>query len=194
MARNFKPKICKLCLKEFVPRNNCQRYCGSRADKESCSSRHLRQYSSAWVKEKRGSDEEFSESEKLHQSHYRRTRYKNNSEYRAMIKDRDTRRRAINPVPVSEINGRRRELMEHIQGSHTEKEWLQCKKAHQFSCAACGIAEGNLSSVYDCPKWHKLTRDHVVPVSSGGTDYIANIQPLCISCNCRKGISEGEAK
>ena len=45
--------------------------------------------------------------------------------------------------------------------------------------------------------WHcqicekELTRetttiDHVIPVNKGGTNDIENLQPLCISCNCKK--------
>ena len=41
-----------------------------------------------------------------------------------------------------------------------------------------------------CPycdtKGHKLTLDHVIPITLGGTNDIWNLVPCCISCNCSK--------
>lgn len=34
---------------------------------------------------------------------------------------------------------------------------------------------------------YELTEDHRIPLSRGGTDWIANIVPCCLSCNCSKG-------
>lgn len=65
-------------------------------------------------------------------------------------------------------------------GSHTEAEWQSLAASYEFCCAACG----------KCPSgiWPDvLCRDHVVPLTLGGTDDISNIQPLCNLCNVTKG-------
>jgi 5-methylcytosine-specific restriction endonuclease McrA len=59
-------------------------------------------------------------------------------------------------------------------GSFTAEEWKALKKECGGVCLCCG-------------KKKKLTVDHVIPVSKGGTSYISNIQPLCQSCNASKG-------
>ena len=74
-------------------------------------------------------------------------------------------------------------LEKNAVGSHTFQEWLQIKAMHGYLCAICGDREPNI----------KLTRDHIVPLWRGGSNFITNIQPLCLPCNARKGISiEGE--
>jgi 5-methylcytosine-specific restriction endonuclease McrA len=61
-------------------------------------------------------------------------------------------------------------------GKYTKQEWLQLLAAYRYRCAYCN---------------RKLTRktasaDHVVPLGRGGTNWIANIVPSCLSCNQRK--------
>ena len=62
------------------------------------------------------------------------------------------------------------------KGSFTFQEWLEVKKKHNSCCALCGKHESEV----------KLTRDHIIPITKGGSNYISNIQPLCGSCNSRK--------
>jgi hypothetical protein len=61
-------------------------------------------------------------------------------------------------------------------GSHTIGEWETLKSQYNWVCPSCGRAEPDIS----------LTRDHIIPVSKGGSNNIENIQPLCLSCNVSK--------
>lgn len=53
-------------------------------------------------------------------------------------------------------------------GSHSLEEWNKLKEKFMKRCAAC----------YTHDSVSPLTRDHIVPISKGGTDNIDNIQPF----------------
>ncbi len=68
----------------------------------------------------------------------------------------------------------RRLRKQHNGGSYTMQQWHDLCSEYNDRCLACG-------------KQCKLTADHIVPVSRGGSGDISNIQPLCGPCNSSKG-------
>lgn len=78
-----------------------------------------------------------------------------------------------NPKNIAHLKARRYAAERGAEGSHTLAEWEEVKKSNKYKCVHCGQKT-------------KLTKDHIMPLSEGGTDYIENIQPLCRNCNSRK--------
>ncbi len=70
----------------------------------------------------------------------------------------------------------RRERLIAQKGFHSNKEWEEMKLKYKSTCPSCFKIEPEI----------KLTRDHILSLSNGGSDDISNIQPLCVSCNSRK--------
>ena len=67
-------------------------------------------------------------------------------------------------------------------GNHSFEQWQELKKKYAYCCASCGMQEPFIK------QWFiKLTEDHIIPLSKGGSNNIDNIQPLCIGCNSKKG-------
>jgi len=102
----------------------------------------------------------------------RRSWQKNNPEKSAVI---GMIWRRKNPGKCIEYNHKRRARVFAGGGSFTSQEWEDLKTKFNNTCLCCGIME-------------KLTADHVIPVSKGGSSNIDNIQPLCKTCNSSKGV------
>jgi 5-methylcytosine-specific restriction endonuclease McrA len=98
-----------------------------------------------------------------YKAEYRRTHQKTIQDYRKKNPDK---------FKVFKQNRRAREL--GAVGKFTAGQWRSLCEKHDNKCLCCGNKR-------------KLTADHVVPLSKGGTNRIINIQPLCGSCNSKKG-------
>lgn len=70
-----------------------------------------------------------------------------------------------------------RARQKQVVATLTAQEWLDLKARYDFRCLCCGKQEPET----------KLTLDHVIPISQGGTNTVDNVQPLCPSCNFKKG-------
>ncbi len=59
------------------------------------------------------------------------------------------------------------------RGTHEQWEWWRLMCYYGKVCAQCGSRE-------------RIHKDHIVPVSKGGSNGLENLQPLCIGCNLSK--------
>ena len=74
------------------------------------------------------------------------------------------------------LQNQRRIKIRKIGGSFTFEEWQDLCNINDNKCKICG-------------KETKLTIDHIISISKGGTNDIKNIQPLWLQCNVRKSNS-----
>lgn len=58
---------------------------------------------------------------------------------------------------------------------HTEAEWCAIVAEFDNRCVCCG-----------CIPMGRPTKDHIIPLVSGGSDGADNLQPLCRECNVSK--------
>lgn len=83
----------------------------------------------------------------------------------------------LDPKSYSWLKNQYKARKKKAEGIHTLKEWATVKQKYNFTCVWCKKSEPEI----------KLTEDHIIPLSKGGSNYIENIQPLCGLCNSKKG-------
>jgi 5-methylcytosine-specific restriction endonuclease McrA len=75
---------------------------------------------------------------------------------------------------------RRRAREANAEGTFSWIEWQLLLTQYERRCLKCEVHESLTPEGY-------LTHDHVIPLSRGGSNFISNIQPLCMTCNRSKG-------
>lgn len=182
-ARDGTRNTCKLCTNSANrdrARRAARRYRQANPDKvraaqrrwKECNQRHVRQYQKQYYE--------------VHVEYLRASAARYYYENRDQYLERMRRWRAENPSywhewqqknkeKVNHASKQRRSRVKGAEGSFTLEEWLELCASTGDQCLACRRA--------DIP----LTVDHVKSLAEGGSNYITNIQPLCISCNSAKG-------
>jgi 5-methylcytosine-specific restriction endonuclease McrA len=84
--------------------------------------------------------------------------------------------RMKNPTYVSWLKNQWHHRRRNALGSHSFAEWETLKAQYDYTCPCCHKREPEI----------KLSCDHIIPLSKGGSNNIENIQPLCRLCNSIK--------
>lgn len=80
---------------------------------------------------------------------------------------------------------RRRARLLASEGTYTVQEWETLLSKHPTTCPGCGRLWNEIP--VPAGRTHVITVDHIIPISRGGKNSIDNLQPLCYTCNSKKG-------
>ena len=186
---------CRRCGAGFEPHQWNHVFCGSKIQQTGCSWLNL---TSDRIK-RRWQNEKYRAYQKEYGKIWKRIQRKLNADY--AVRQRLLKREAAltpegkkvaqawrrrNLVKVLFWNKKRARIKRGVVGSHTFVDWVSIKSKYNYCCAICKLSESDLRKKWKNTHFTELTMDHILPISKGGTDYITNIQPLCISCNAKK--------
>ena len=188
-------KECPVCFRSFLGNRPFQRFCSPRCQHRNWADRNRERIRELW----RGSYRRNPETKIEYGKKYRLTHadYKEKQKARNRVWSKTERGRKLAATRVAKWRKtdrgyayyqKRRRMRYALEvsapGFHTKEQWDAELRTANGVCPMCkkvGV---------------RLTKDHVIPLSMGGSDNIENIQPLCGPCNTRKGgrnrVSVGE--
>ncbi len=79
---------------------------------------------------------------------------------------------------------RRRARLQGADGTYTRDQW-EALVQHYPHCPMCKRLWNDIPTLTSGAS--VITVDHIMPLSKGGSNHIENLQPLCYSCNSKKG-------
>jgi len=83
-----------------------------------------------------------------------------------------------NPEKMAILRRNREYRLKNIKGSHSVEEWKNLCETSKWICSYCGkMLDKNT-----------VTKDHLIPIVRGGTNFINNITLACRNCNSKKHV------
>lgn len=158
---------CKDCDREYrsIPENKEHR---KEYDREYNSIPGIKQHKKEYNKQYRSMPEN-----KKHEKEYKKE-YCLIPKNKEHIREHNKQYRKNNPNKILTYHAQRRSLKARASTiSFTKEEYFDRMSVFNFSCAYCGG-----------PWEHD---DHVIPLSKGGLNVLANLRPACAHCNLSKG-------
>jgi len=182
-------KTCRIC-KVAKPLNDFQRRSesadGYRNDCRDCRAIYYSEWRKKHLEEQRQISREYAANHR-EKSRARANHWRINNPSQKHAANLQWARKNRDKAVLSNLNWRRRNPEKGIvyanarrareadaDGSFDAEEWRVFLQAFGGKCVCCG-------------RKAKLTVDHIVPLSCGGTNHIENLQPLCLKCNSAKG-------
>lgn len=171
---------CKDCQRNYFKENTDQinkRRREYKAERREHFNEYDREYHRKNPEPKKARDRNYRQEHTEEIKAYIRDYKRYNERYRPYNLEYNRQYRQLHPEKNAQHFNNRRARKQQAGGAFTSKEWRGLCAYYDNTCLCCGRSEPDIT----------LTVDHVVPLSRGGTNYIDNIQPLCLACNMSKG-------